>query len=124
MVTSKASVRPLYVYSQAFGKDWVTVGTYVRAQGGEPAMFRYAPSYLERSDWVSIDPVNLSNSKSDRSFVALRYQGLNDVLRDVCPDSWGRKNLIRHGSLSDKATQLDTLKVTCNPDRSGALAIG
>lgn len=124
MVTSKASVRPLYIYSQAFGKDWVTVGTYVRAQGSEPATFRYAPDYLDRSDWVSIDPVNLSSSQPDRPFVAFRYQGLNDVLRDICPDSWGRRNLIRYGRLSDKATALDTLKVTCNSDRWGALAIG
>jgi serine/threonine-protein kinase HipA len=124
LVTSKAKVRPLYVYSQAFGKEWVTVGAYERAHEGEPAKFRYAPSYLEREDWVSIDPVNLPSTKAIESFVAPRYQGLHDVLRDACPDSWGRKLLIKYRGLPEKSTPLDFLKATANTDRWGALAAG
>lgn len=124
MAISKTKARPLYVYSQAFGKEWVTVGAYVRAHEGEPAKFRYAPSYLEREDWVSIDPVNLPSTKSSESFVAPRYQGLHDVLRDACPDSWGRKLLIKYRGLSEKASPLEFLKATDNSDRWGALAVG
>lgn len=124
LVTPKAKVRPLYVYSQAFGKEWVTVGTYVRAHEGEPAKFRYAPSYLEREDWVSIDPVNLPSTKSNESFVAPRYQGLHDVLRDTCPDSWGQKLSIKYRGLSEKASPLELFKATNNSDRWGALAVG
>lgn len=124
LAISKSGLRPLYVYSQAFGPEWVTVGAYVRAHDGESARFRYAPSYLERADWVSIDPVNLPAARFTETFVAPRYSGLHDVLRDVCPDSWGRNVLIKYRGLFDKSSSIEFLKATENTDRWGALAVG
>lgn len=124
MATSKPSVKPLYVYSQAFGKEWVTVGAYMRPNEGKPALFLYAPSYLERPDCVSIDPINLPVDKFGKPIAAFRYQGLHDVLRDACPDSWGQKVLVRYRGLSEQSISLDFLKATDNSDRWGALAVG
>lgn len=124
MCSSRLALKPLYVYSKAFGEEWVTVGAYMRPSDGNPASFVYAPSYLERADCASIDPINLPVDKFGKPIAAFRYKGLHDVLRDACPDSWGQKVLVRYRGLPEKSTSLDFLKATDNSDRWGALAVG
>lgn len=86
-------------------------------------MFLYAPSYIDaRLPW-SIDPVNLPLI-GGIEHPAHRYRGLHDVLRDTCPDAWGRQLLQREFQLPDNAHDSDYLRLARNGDRWGALATG
>jgi serine/threonine-protein kinase HipA len=71
----------------------------------------------------SIDPVNLPFN-AGVAFGASRYQGLHDVLRDACPDSWGQAIIRKEKGLSDGAHPYHFLINARNGDRWGALAIG
>jgi serine/threonine-protein kinase HipA len=78
---------------------WLVVGVYWRDESSSLGRFIYAPSYVEAAyPWI-IDPVGLAqSSNSSQVFVATRYNGLHDVLRDACPDSWGQSILRKtHG---------------------------
>lgn len=124
--------RAFYVYLQlpvelrdgacAGDQGWITVGRYQRPETGT-GIFRYAPSYLEHHS-LSIDPVNLPLIEGVIS--AHRYDGLHDVLRDICPDHWGKILLQRQAGRSglDTMSDLDYLLASTNADRWGALAIG
>lgn len=57
-------------------------------------------------------------------YTATRYQGLHDVLRDACPDSWGQAVLKKMHGLSGNPSPLTYLKIASNADRWGALAVG
>lgn len=119
MSTSK----PLYIYLQRPDSgEWVTVGRYQSGQDGT-GRFRYAPSYLESGATISIDPVNLP-ILADVEFGAHRYRGLHDVLRDACPDSWGKTLLQREHHLPENAHDSQYLLLASNADRWGALAVG
>src|SRR3546814_10395395 len=61
---------------------------------------------------------------SGRPISATRYGGLHDVLRDACPDSWGRLLIQREHGLADSAHPSAYLLLASNADRWGALAIG
>ena len=118
MTTSK----PLYIYLQRPDNgEWVTVGRY-KLEGGQ-GRFLYAPSYLQSGLPWSIDPVNLP-LVADTDYVALRYAGLHDVLRDMSPDSWGKMLLQREHHLSDNAHDSTYLRLARNAQRWGALAVG
>ncbi|WP_341668424.1 type II toxin-antitoxin system HipA family toxin [Alcaligenes sp. SDU_A2] len=120
MTTSK----PLYVYLQRPDTgEWVTVGRYSHDMVGETGRFVYAPSYLEAGYTWSIDPVNLPLNRSEPA-EARRYGGLHDVLRDACPDAWGRLLIQRQHGLSDNAPHYAYLLKADNEDRWGALAVG
>lgn len=107
--------------------EWVVVGRYNLFRpdmpGGESlGEFRYAPSYLESGlPWV-IDPINLP-VLDDTVYIAPRYKGLTDVLRDITPDSWGKVLIQREHGLGSNAHDFDYLLHTGNVDRWGALAI-
>lgn len=119
MTTSK----PLYIYLQRPDSgEWVTVGRY-QSGPGATGRFRYAPSYLESGATLSLDPVNLP-ILADVEFGAPRYRGLHDVLRDACPDSWGKTLLQREHHLPDDAHDSQYLLYASNADRWGALAVG
>ncbi len=119
MSTSK----PLYIYLQLPDSgEWVTVGRYQPGPDGT-GRFRYAPSYLESGATLSIDPVNLP-ILADVEFGAPRYRGLHDVLRDACPDSWGKTLLQREHHLPEDAHDSQYLLYASNADRWGALAVG
>ena len=120
MTTSK----PLFVYLQRPDTgEWVTVGRYLRKGTDAPGAFLYAPSYIDaRLPW-SIAPVNLPLI-GGIEHLAHRYRGLHDVLRDTCPDAWGRQLLQREYQLPDDAHDSDYLRLARNGDRWGALATG
>jgi serine/threonine-protein kinase HipA len=116
--------KPLFVYLQRPDTgEWVTVGRYARQRDDEPGIFMYAPSYIDaRLPW-SVDPVNLPLI-GGIEHLAQRYRGLHDVLRDTCPDAWGRQLLQREYQLPDNAHDSDYLRLARNGDRWGALATG
>lgn len=107
--------------------EWVTVGRYTlnRAElPGERAsgQFVYAPSYIEAGfPWV-IDPINLPRLDNIK-YVATRYDGLTDVLRDISPDAWGKLLIQREFNLSQSAHEFDYLMNASNADRWGALTV-
>lgn len=120
MTTSKR----LFVYLQRPDTgDWVTVGRYALHADGVTGTFRYAPSYCEAGLSWSIDPVNLPFIPNIEH-VAPRYQGLHDILRDACPDSWGKMLIQREHNLSHDAHESMFLSLAKNGDRWGGLAIG
>ncbi len=116
--------KPLYVYLQRPDSgDWVTVGRYLFDADLRIGKFRYAASYTEAGLSWSIDPVNLPFLPG-MDFVAPRYGGLHDVLRDASPDAWGRLLLQREHGLSAGAHESRYLQLAGNADRWGALAVG
>jgi serine/threonine-protein kinase HipA len=89
MLISK-SPKPLYVYLQRPDTgEWVTVGRYLLDEANKIGKFLYAPSYEQAGLSWSIDPVNLPFIP-DTDYIAPRYNGLHDILRDACPDAWGK----------------------------------
>lgn len=118
------SSEALYIYLQRPDNgEWVTVGRYTLDRAGAAGSFRYAPLYLEQGLPWSIDPVNLRLT-GQADYPAHRYRGLSDVLRDICPDAWGRSLLQREHGLPDSSHDLDYLRLAGNGDRWGALAVG
>ena len=107
--------------------EWVTVGRYTlnRAEViGERSIgqFVYAPSYLDAAyPWV-IDPINLPRLDGV-IYVAPRYEGLNDVLRDISPDAWGKQLIQGEYNLTNTAHEFDYLIHASNADRWGALTV-
>ena len=115
--------RPIYIYLQRPDTgEWVTAGRYRSGQAGD-GFFKYAPSYVEAGLGWSIDPRNLPFTP-ELEAPAPRYQGLHDVLRDACPDSWGQALLRREHQLAADAPPLQYLLKAGNLDRWGALAVG
>lgn len=115
--------KPTYVYLQRPDNgEWVTVGRYKAGKPGE-GFFRYAPSYIDAGLAWAIDPRNLPFLPGTDA-MALRYQGLHDVLRDACPDAWGQSLLRREHNLPEDAPPLQYLLKASNVDRWGALAVG
>jgi serine/threonine-protein kinase HipA len=120
MATSKL----LFVYLQRPDTGaWVTVGRYKLSEDGSSGLFKYAPSYVDAGLSWSIDPINLPFLPGIDQ-VAHRYRGLHDVLRDACPDSWGRLLLQRAHNLPDDTHDSVYLRLARNSDRWGALAVG
>ncbi|WP_255474775.1 type II toxin-antitoxin system HipA family toxin [Pusillimonas sp. ANT_WB101] len=111
----------IYLEHPESGK-WVTVGRYSVEAEQRVGQFIYAKSYLQSDAPISIDPVNLP--LLNMPFASERYGGLHDVLRDACPDSWGRALLQREHGLSDQSPHVSFLLKANNADRWGALAIG
>src|SRR5258708_4895952 len=54
----------------------------------------YGKSYLERSDAVPFDPVELK--LTSRVYETTMMKGVFGALRDASPDSWGRRLIERH----------------------------
>ncbi|HYD60507.1 MAG TPA: HipA domain-containing protein [Noviherbaspirillum sp.] len=116
--------RPLYVYLQRPDTgDWVTVGRYLFDDASQTGRFRYAPSYVDAGLAWSIDPVGLP-FRPGHDWVAQRYRGLHDALRDACPDAWGRALLRRQYGLPEEAPDWRYLEASSNAERWGALAVG
>ncbi len=130
------SERTLYVYLQRpDNAQWVVVGRYQTVPESVPesvpnlgqnsgmGQFRYADSYLDAGLTWAIDPINLPLLPK-HNFIATRYQGLHDVLRDACPDAWGQALLRHKHELPQQCTPLRFLTLAGNEDRWGALAVG
>ena len=120
MTTSK----PLYVYLQRPDDgEWVTVGRYLLDQDISTGRFVYAPSYVRAGHAWAIDPVNLPFVPG-LEWEAKRYRGLHDVLRDACPDAWGKMLLQREHNLPANTHDSRYLYLANNADRWGSLAVG
>jgi serine/threonine-protein kinase HipA len=116
--------KPLFVYLQRpdTGK-WITVGRYLLEKENKVGKFRYAPSYQQAGLTWSIDPVNLPFIP-DIERIAPRYNGLHDVLRDACPDTWGKMLIQREHGIPADSHDARYLALSSNADRWGALAVG
>jgi serine/threonine-protein kinase HipA len=107
--------------------EWITVGRYTLNRAEVPGerttgQFVYAPSYISAGfPWV-IDPINLPRLDNVK-YVAPRYEGLTDVLRDISPDAWGKLLIQREYNLSYSAHEFDYLINASNADRWGALTV-
>lgn len=123
MITSN-----IYVHLQRPDNgEWVTVGRYTlnRAEAvgdRSTGQFVYAPSYLDAGYPWAIDPINLPRL-DNVVYAAPRYEGLNDVLRDISPDAWGKLLIQRECGLSNTAHEFDYLVHAGNADRWGALTV-
>jgi serine/threonine-protein kinase HipA len=116
--------KPLYIYLQRPDTaQWVTVGRYLLEEHSGMGRFRYAPSYQEAGLSWTIDPVNLPFVPGI-DHIASRYRGLHDVLRDACPDAWGKLLIQREHGLPFDAHESRYLYLAGNADRWGALAVG
>ena len=80
----------------------------------------YGKSYLERSDTVPFDPVELK--LTSRVYETTMLKGVFGALRDASPDSWGRRIIERHVGKSP-LSELDYL-LESPDDHAGALSFG
>jgi serine/threonine-protein kinase HipA len=89
-------------------------------EGVSVGRFVYGRSYLQRSDAVPIDPIELK--LEERVFETARLRGIFGALRDAGPDYWGRRVIEKHlGRIA--LTELDYL-LNSPDDRAGALGFG
>jgi serine/threonine-protein kinase HipA len=80
----------------------------------------YGKSYLQRSDALPFDPVELA--LTSRIYETAMMKGVFGALRDASPDAWGRRIIERH--LGQAAlSELDYL-LHSPDDRAGALGFG
>ena len=103
--------------------EFVAAGRFVLApdRAGVPlGRFVYGRKYLDRSDAVPIDPIELP--LSDRTYQTERLKGMFGALRDAGPDYWGRRVVERYAGLGQLG-ELDYL-LHSPDDRAGALGFG
>jgi serine/threonine-protein kinase HipA len=80
----------------------------------------YGKSYLQRTDALPFDPVELA--LTSRVYETAMMKGVFGALRDASPDAWGRRIIERH--LGQAAlSELDYL-LHSPDDRAGALGFG
>lgn len=90
-------------------------------QGGLPlGRLVYGRRYLERTDAVPIDPLELP--LTTRIYETRVLGGIFGALRDAAPDFWGRRVIQRHVNATDLA-EIDYL-LQSPDDRAGALGFG
>ncbi len=82
--------------------------------------FVYGRTYLDRSDAVAIDPVNLP--LKDTEFTTSKVGGMFGALRDTAPDAWGRM-VIERRDRGRPYSELDYL-LGSSALRVGALSYG
>jgi serine/threonine-protein kinase HipA len=88
--------------------------------GGVTSEFRYGHRYLERTDAVPVDPLQLPLTTQ-----TFQTSGLFGAFQDASPDSWGRHLLDRAAEeYGVKPTEFDYLTVLDQDTRIGALAFG
>lgn len=83
--------------------------------------FRYARSYLQRSDAVPIDPLHMP--LTERELLFGRFGGLPGALRDAAPDNWGRMLIerhLKHKGFNQPIAEVDYL-IYSPSDRAGNL---
>lgn len=117
-----------FVYLQLPGSaaspgEWVTVGTLSPDQENQRGRFAYASTFLELKDALPVDPIGLPRLDSS-PYLAQRYGGLVDVVRDASPDGWGKHLLIREGKATEQTSDFDIALLASNSDRWGALCLG
>lgn len=123
-MSSKADPTECYVYITLPGQtEAVTAGRFsleTDRRGVPLGKFVYGQSYRERSDAVSIDPVELKLAGG--TYQTTRLNGVFGALRDSGPDYWGRRVIERHAG-KVRLSELDYL-LYAPDDRAGALGFG
>jgi len=113
-----------FVYLTLPGEtDFVTAGKFALStdrRGIALGRFIYGKSYLERSDAVPIDPIELKLSAT--TFETTRLSGVFGALRDAGPDYWGRRVIEKHAG-KVQLGEMDYL-LESPDDRAGALGFG
>ena len=122
-MTSEAPTE-CFVYITLPGKtEPVTAGRFalnVDRRGTPEGRFVYGRSYLERSNAVALDPIELKLSA--RTYATAALGGVFGALRDASPDYWGRRFIQRH---LGKAQPGEMEYLLYSPDdRAGALGFG
>ena len=69
-----------------------------------------------------VDPINMPRLDTV-PYLANRYGGLSDVLRDISPDAWGKLLIQRAFNLPSRAHEYYFLTKSSNADRWGALIV-
>ncbi len=80
--------------------------------------FVYGRSYLERSDAIALDPVELPLQES---IFSPSFGETHNAIRDSAPDAWGRRVLL-YRSGGHSLSELDYL-LQAGSDRVGALDV-
>ena len=121
MMTSE---RGCYVYIVPSGAtDFVTAGRFevsVTPEGDSVGRFFYGRRYLERSDAVELDPVELRLRRGP--YETARMDGFFGAIRDSMPDYWGRL-VIERNTDHTQLGEFDYLMYGPD-DRAGALGFG
>jgi serine/threonine-protein kinase HipA len=118
------SERECYVYIVLPGAtEFITAGRFEVSRtpdGDSVGQFFYGRRYLERSDAVELDPVELRLRRG--RYETARMEGFFGAIRDSMPDYWGRRVIERNTG----QTQLDEFDyLMYGPDdRAGALGFG
>lgn len=119
-----SSAHECFVYITLPGSvELVTAGRFALhtdRTGISVGRFVYGRSYLDRSDAVEFDPVELRLSPKRYQTVALG--GVFGALRDAGPDYWGRQIIEKHSGKAQLG-ELDYLLQSAD-DRAGALGFG
>lgn len=123
-MTSRTQPTECYVYITLPGETKAVIAGRFELQTDHRDMpigrFVYGRSYLERSNCVPIDPVELKLGK--KTYQTTAQNGVFGALRDAGPDYWGRRIIERHAE-KFPLSELDYL--LCAPDdRAGALGFG
>lgn len=123
-MTSERGPTQCYVYITLPGRtEFVTAGKFVlepQRSGLPVGRFVYGRSYLEHTEAVPIDPVELKLGKTTYRTTALK--GVFGALRDAGPDYWGRRIIEKHAG-KPQLGELDYLLLAPD-DRAGALGFG
>jgi len=116
--------RECYVYVTLPGfSDFVTAGRFELSsdsRGEALGRFVYGASYLERTEAVPIDPVELKLREG--TFETRKMKGLFGAIRDASPDFWGRRVIEKRSSVPQLG-EMDYLLLSPD-DRAGALGFG
>ena len=123
-MTSRSSDAECFVYITLPGQvSPVTAGKFVltkNTRGDALGRFVYGRSYLENSQAVEIDPVELK--LSTRTYETVQLNGVFGALRDAGPDYWGRLVIEKHAGKAQLG-ELDYF-LESPDDRAGALGFG
>ncbi len=103
-------------------RETVICGRYEVDETGDARIgrFVYGRTYLDRSNAVAIDPINLP--LNDTEFTTTKVDGMFGALRDTAPDHWGRM-VIERRDRGRPYTELDYL-LGSSDVRVGALSYG
>ena len=118
------SEQECYVYIVLPGAtEFLTAGRFEVSRtpdGDSVGQFFYGRRYLERSDAVELDPVELRLRRG--RYETARMEGFFGAIRDSMPDYWGRLVIERNTG----QTQLDEFNylIYGPDDRAGALGFG
>ncbi|MBW1912502.1 MAG: type II toxin-antitoxin system HipA family toxin [Deltaproteobacteria bacterium] len=118
------SERECYVYIVPSGAtEFVTAGRFevsMSPDGDLVGRFFYGRRYLERSDAVELDPVELRLRRGQ--YETVRMDGFFGAIRDSMPDYWGRR-VIERNTGHTQLEEFDYLMYGPD-DRAGALGFG